>query len=440
MKRVLFIGMLGMFFLGSCNNQSKQEQHDHSHEGHSHTTEAHNHENCNHDHGAEGHKHDAHDHEGHNHDHEGHNHDDEGHNHDHEGCNHDHEGHDHAHGENSDEIVIPKAKADAAGIQSNTIEAGKFHQIIKTGGQVLSAQGDESVAVATVSGVVSFRSRAVEGMNVAKGTALVTISSRNMADGDPIERAKITYEIAKKEYERMQALAENKIVSERELLQAKQDYENARLSYESVGKNSSANGQIITSPIAGYIKNILVKEGDYVERGQPLMSITQNRRLFLRAEVSEKYYPQLRSIGSANFKTPYDNKVYKIDDLGGRLLSYGKSAGDNSYYVPVTFEFDNKGDIIPGAFVEVYLLSIPMNNIISLPHTALTEEQGSYFVYLQLDGECYKKQEVTLGANNGESVQILTGINSGDRVVTHGAYQVKLASASNALPAHTHEH
>ena len=63
-----------------------------------------------------------------------------------------------------------------------------------------------------------------------------------------------------------------------------------------------------------------------------------------------------------------------------------------------------------------------------------------YFIYLQLDEEGYKKQEVTLGANDGKEVQILTGLKAGDRVVTKGAYQVKLASASNAIPAHSHEH
>ena len=73
-------------------------------------------------------------------------------------------------------------------------------------------------------------------------------------------------------------------------------------------------------------------------------------------------------------------------------------------------------------------------------HSALTEEQGSFFVYLQLDEEGYKKQLVTLGADNGESVQILSGVKAGDRVVTEGAYQVKLASATNAIPAHSHEH
>ena len=123
------------------------------------------------------------------------------------------------------------------------------------------------------------------------------------------------------------------------------------------------------------MKSILVKEGDYVTIGQPLVSVTQNRRLFLRAEVSEKYYPYLRTISSANFQTPYNNKVYELQALNGKLLSFGKTAGDNSFYVPVTFEFDNKGEVIPGSFVEVFLLSSPMENVISLPRTALTEEQ-----------------------------------------------------------------
>ena len=109
----------------------------------------------------------------------------------------------------------------------------------------------------------------------------------------------------------------------------------------------------------------------------------------------------------------------------------------SSIYYP---QFDNKGDIIPGSFVEIFLLSSPMENVISLPHTALTEEQGSFFVYLQVDEEGYKKQLVTLGADNGERVQILSGIKAGNKVVTQGAYQVKLAGATNAIPAHSHEH
>ena len=404
------MGVLGLFILGSCNSKPGNNP-----EEHNHGTEAHDH-----------------DHEGHDHENEGHSatKECEGHNH----------GSEASESEHSDEIILPKAKAEAAGVKVSTIEPGTFEQVIKTSGQILAAQGDESVAVATVAGVISFHGKVTEGMSTNKGATLLTISSSNIADGDPVQRARVAYEISKKEYERMKALVKNQIVSDKEFSQAEQNYENARISYEALAKGDTKGGQAISSPISGYVKNILVKEGDYVTIGQPLVSVTQNRRLFLRAEVSEKYYPYLRTIGSANFKTPYDNKVYELKDLNGRLLSFGKSAGDNSFYVPVTFEFDNKGDIIPGSFVEAYLLSTRMENVISLPRTALTEEQGLFFVYLQLDEEGYKKQEVTLGADNGKSVQILTGVKAGDAVVTDGAYQVKLASASNAIPAHSHEH
>lgn len=350
-----------------------------------------------------------------------------------------HDGHGHeTHG--GDEIILPPAKAQAAGIVTSTVEPGRFQQVIRTSGQVLAAQGDEQVAVATVAGVVSFRGRVIEGMSVRKGSPLVVLSSQNIAEGDPVQKARVAYEVSKKEYERMQALVGDKIVSEKEFAQAKQTYENARISYEAVARNHTEHGQTVSSPIAGYVKSLLVKEGDYVSVGQPLVSVTQNRRLFLRADVSEKYYADLSSVSSANFRTPYNDKVYSLKELNGRLLSYGKASNADGYYIPVTFEFDNKGDVIPGSFVEIYLLSTPTEDALTLPRTALTEEQGSYFVYQQVDEEGYMKRPVTIGADDGERVQILSGIHPGDRIVTQGAYHVKLASASNAIPAHTHEH
>ena len=209
---------------------------------------------------------------------------------------------------------------------------------------------------------------------------------------------------------------------------------------EALTKSQTNKGVAVTAPIGGYIKNLLVKEGDFVTVGQPLLTVTQNNRLYLRADVSERYYRYLSTISSANFKTPYDNQVYELSDLNGKLLSYGKASGDGSYYVPVTFSFDNKGEVVPGSFVEVFLMSKELPNTLAIPVEALTEEQGLYFIYLQKCAESYKKQEVKIGANNGKEVQILEGLHAGDRVVVKGAYHVKLASASNALPAHSHEH
>ena len=449
MKKIFFMGVMGMFLLGSCNSHSGHSHEGHDHEGHNHATEehAHNHEGHSQEHSHEGHSHEGHnhDHEGHDHSHDAHNH--EAHNHAEEAHNHDahaHEGHDHSHGHdhgvNPDEIMLAPEKAKAAGVASEVIQPKTFRQVIKTSGEVQAAQGAESVVVANVAGVVSFQRAVTEGMQVGKGATIMTISASKLQDGDPAERARIAYETAKADYDRASRLVESQIVSQKEFNAIKEKYENARLAYEALAKNQTKGGVAVAAPIGGYIKNLLVKEGDYVAVGQPLATVTQNNRLFLRADVSERYYKYLNGISSANFKTPYDNQVYELEALNGKLLSVGKAAGSGSYYVPVTFSFDNKGDIIPGSFVEIFLLSQQQENALVLPVEALTEEQGLYFVYLQNCEESYKKQEVKIGASNGVEVQILDGIHPGDKVVVKGAYHVKLASAGNALPAHSHEH
>ena len=449
MKKIFFMGVMGMFLLGSCNSHSGHSHEGHDHEGHNHATEehAHNHEGHSQEHSHEGHSHEEHnhDHEGHDHSHDAHNH--EAHNHAEEAHNHDahaHEGHDHSHGHdhgvNPDEIMLAPEKAKAAGVASEVIQPKTFRQVIKTSGEVQAAQGAESVVVANVAGVVSFQRAVTEGMQVGKGATIMTISASKLQDGDPAQRARIAYEAAKADYDRASRLVESQIVSQKEFNAIKEKYENAKLAYDAVAKNQTKGGVAVAAPIGGYIKNLLVKEGDYVAVGQPLATVTQNNRLFLRADVSERYYKYLNGISSANFKTPYDNQVYELEALNGKLLSVGKAAGSGSYYVPVTFSFDNKGEIIPGSFVEIFLLSQQQENALVLPVEALTEEQGLYFVYLQNCEESYKKQEVKIGASNGVEVQILDGIHPGDKVVVKGAYHVKLASAGNALPAHSHEH
>ena len=344
-----------------------------------------------------------------------------------------------AHGA-SDEIVLAPEKAEAAGVKTETVQAGTFRGVIQVSGQILASQGDEATVVASTSGVVSFVRPLVEGMAVAEDKAVLTVSGSRIQDGDAVNRTRVAYETAKAEYERASKLVDQQIVSQKDFNALKEAYENARIAYEALSPSADGQGVSVVSPIAGYIKSCLVKEGDYVTVGQPLLTVTQTRRLRLRADVPERYYPMLRGVSSAHFRTSYNNHVYQLDSLNGRLLSYGKSTDGTSYYIPVTFEFDNRGEVLPGAFAEVWLLSGERKGIISIPHSALTEEQGVKFVYVQLDAECYQKREVKTGADDGACVEILSGLKEGEKLVTQGAIHVKLASASNAIPAHTHNH
>lgn len=416
MRTIIYAITILAISLWGCKNQSSQDKHTHS------ATETH---------------------AGHDHSHEGHNHEHEGHDHEHETAE-EHAGHNHESKatKHSDEIIFPKAQAAKTTFEVREIQSASFNQVVKTTGQVLAAPGDEAVIVATSNGIVSFSSnKLTEGTKVQKGQSLFQISSKDIAEGDYYTKVKATYEAAKASYDRAEALVKDKIISQKEFESTKLEFENAKTAYDAVSNNKTAKGVSVNAPLNGHMKNILVKEGEYITVGQPLATVSQNQRLVLRAEVSQRYYNAMQSVKSANFKTPYDNKVYSLEDLNGRLLSFGKTSNENSFFIPVSFEFDNKGEVIPGSFVEVYLISSPIENTLSIPVSALTNEMGIYYVYVQIDEEGYRKQEVALGANNGKEVQIIKGLHPGDRVVTQGAYQVKMASASGAIPhGHSHEH
>ncbi len=342
--------------------------------------------------------------------------------------------------EHSDEIVIDTAEARASGIAVETVQPGEFSGVIPCGGKILAAQGDEATVTATVAGIVRLVRGVAEGSPVGRGAAVFTISSRNLQD-DPARQAAIAYQKAKNEYDRAAKLVKDRIVTQKDFNQIRADYEAAKTVYDAFKQDGAAGGGVaVKSPIGGYVKTCLVKEGDYVAVGQPMMTVTQTRSLYLRANVPERYYAQMGTISSAKFKTAHGSRVYSLAQMDGRLVATGKQTGDGSPYIPVTFEFSNRADVAPGSFVETYLLTAPRQGVVTVPVSALTDEQGLNFVYIQTDPTCYERREVVIGQTDGERVEIKSGLKAGEKVVTKGAVQVRLAGASTAIPGHTHNH
>ncbi len=388
-----------------------------------------------------------HSHEGHQQDHgtaeacEGHDHAHEGHDHGAEG----HAGHGHAeeaeqgHEGHNDEIKVSLERQKTFGITTDTVSVGDFAEVIHTSGQILSAMGDEMTVVAKTSGVISF-GRLTEGSAVGKGSLIATISSKDLGGGDRFAKAKAVYEAAKKEYERDVQLSKDNIVSESHLDQSKLAFEQAKAEYDALASSTSKDGSVnVTSPLGGYIKKLNVAQGDFVETGAPIAVVSQNRRLRLRADVSERYYGLLSGIKDANFTTSYSGQAYSLKELGGRLLGYGK-ASDGEYYIPVTFEFDNKGDLVAGSYVDIFLKSSNTSKAVSVPISAVVEDQGIHYVFVQHDATGFFKREVKLGQSDGQRVLVKSGLGEGEIVVATGAVQVKLASVTAVPAGHTHSH
>jgi multidrug efflux pump subunit AcrA (membrane-fusion protein) len=109
--------------------------------------------------------------------------------------------------------------------------------------------------------------------------------------------------------------------------------------------------------------------------------------------------------------------------------------------LPITFALDNRTLGIPvGQAIVLHLLmdTTPPRPVV--PTEAVVDDAGRPIVFVQREGETFERRAVTLGPRTGGVVQITDGVTPGDRVVTKGAYLVRLASLSTSVPAHGHVH
>ena len=408
----------------SCShNHDHDHDHDHNHEhNHEHSADSHQHSaDCNHDH-----NHDAHNHEA------------ETHNH-----NHAHSSqpaaHSHEHNHGDDAITFPIDQQKKIDFEVVEVVTEPLYQVIRTSAQIVPSQESEKILTATTSGIVTFESKdIVHGLDVKSGQVLFSIDNDEMADDNLStrrEEVEVEYEKAKLDYERKQTLAEDKIISESELLDAKAEYLKAKKHYDNMLKNYPEGKTLHRATISGSIGEVLVPNNSYVEAGQAIMTLTQNDKLYLRADLQSKYYPVLKDIKTANVKTN-EGIVYSLNDLGGRLLSYGKTTDVNNPLIPVTFEVKNNGNLIPGSFVEIFITAESDKMGVMLPNSAIVEEMGIYCVFVQTCVEDFEKRIITKGVTDGSKTQILKGVAAGERVVSKGAVNVKLAQGSAALDPH----
>lgn len=352
---------------------------------------------------------------------------------------HEHDHHHHAHTP-SNAITFTKEQSWKIAFATDTLRLQPFGSVIKTAAQVLPSQGDEREASASASGVVVFTNpNLVEGTPVKAGQQLFVIESHGMADNNMsvrLQEATANFTVAKAEYERKQQLADDKIVSQSELQRAKARYETAKAAYDNLKGNFSQKGAVVRAPISGYVQRIHVTNGGYVEAGSPVVTVSQNRDLFVRAEVQPRYYNQLNSIESVNLLVPGDDHVYTLSELNGSLVSFAKTTDLDCPLVPVTFRVRNQGNLLSGSFVTLYITTRSDRQALAIPNTGIVEEMGNYFVFVQLTPESFEKRMVTLGATDGRATEILSGVKAGERVVTRGASMVRLAQSGAALDPH----
>lgn len=347
--------------------------------------------------------------------------------------------HEHSHMANT--IKFTKEQSWAVDFATVSVIPQPIGQVIHTTGRILPAQSDELVLVAGISGVVNFSGKSIlPGTKIGKSDVLLSISSKGMVDDNFTLRyaeAKNRYELAKSVYNRQQALAVEQVISAAELERAKSEYEVAYTAYKALENGYNTDGQQIISPANAEVLKVFVSNGDYVSAGQPLVKLSKLSMCQVQCHVQPRFLNYLNTIYDANIRLNSLDKLVNLKSLGGTIVSVGKTVSTENHLIPVTLELPEVAEMPMGDVVEVYLLCKPNSNSLSVPTRAILEEQGNHFVMVQVTPETFMKREVKLGVSDGERVEVVSGLQPGDRVVSRGAVYVKMAQSSGALDAHS---
>jgi RND family efflux transporter MFP subunit len=345
---------------------------------------------------------------------------------------HGHEEADHAH---SEEIVLEPQIAEKFGVQTDTVRIGSFNSSIRVSGEILPSNDNSAIITAPLAGIVRYSSNLNVGSTISKGALVASIDATGVSGGDSNKAALATLNAAKREVERLKPLYEDKLVSASTYNAAQAAYEQAKATY-----SSSASSGRASAPISGTVTELFVANGEYAQAGSPIASISSDTRLTVRADVPDRYRKDINLFTDARIQLTQDNSTVTISELNGRRIN-SSNAGSSAGYIPVWFEFNNDGSLVAGATVEIYLLGQSAGDAISIPLTALSEQQGNYYVYQKIDEEGYHKLKVTLGSSDGQRVVITSGLKGGEEIVTNGVTTIRLAENSGVVPeGHSHNH
>lgn len=363
-------------------------------------------------------------------------------------------GHDHEAGDNhkdnhAGEIVMSHQAFHDAGITIETVTPAEFRQSVKCSGEIENASGAERVISAPASGIISFHQPLVVGSHIGSGQALFSVSSKGLEQNDQNATLAVDLAIAEKELRRADELIKDDLISRKEYDRIKSEYERARAASSTVGAHAG-KALSISSPISGFITSLSVSPGQFVNMGDPIAVVAQNRRILLKANLSERYRDFLSQIVSANIVTPGDDTAISLSSLQPRVMSTTATSSKASHYFPVYIEFDNPGNLANGAVVEAWLLGNNRPDVISVPKSALVEEGGYMYAYvLEDEGEhehehegavIFRKVEIKTGASDGNRIEILSGLKPGDKIAATGALRIRMASMASSIPGHSHHH
>lgn len=257
-----------------------------------------------------------------------------------------------------------------------------------------------------------------EGSYVQKGQVLLTVDNQLLQN--QLKSLKLNLEKSKKDLARMQNLLGDGGVTETQVEDAKLGVEGLEIQIQSLEKQISDT--YIKSPISGMVNEMMVENGSYISTGGRIANVVATNPIELEVYLTENQVVTVKNGQKVNLTVD----VFGTKEFTG-TVSFIDVKADAAKRFPVKISLANSNNIKAGMNGRATFSAGKPVAAIAVPREAFSGsiQEGKLFV---LNGDKAELRTVTPGMTYGNKVEILSGLNEGEIVITSG--QINLQNGS----------
>lgn len=263
-----------------------------------------------------------------------------------------------------------------------------------------------------------------EGQRVSKGQTLARIDDGGLSQ--QLAQLQIKVNLAKTTYERQERLWKQNIGSEMQYLQAKSNYEAQQQAVNQMQIQLAKT--IVIAPFTGTIDDIISEQGSVVTPGQSqLMRIVNLDNMYIETDVPESYISSITKNKKVEVNFPVLGKTI---DAKIRQVEYFINPANRTFKVEIAISNKDKS-IKPNLTARLKINDYTNKNAILIPQSVVFEDSdGRQYIYIIKDKNennqgVVKKSIIQTGKTQGDVIEVLSGIENGDEIITEGARRIE---------------
>jgi cobalt-zinc-cadmium efflux system membrane fusion protein len=359
-----------------------------------------------------------------------------------------------SHDEHSEVVKLSAQSIKQINLETETITLQPFTGYLAIPARVITNQDNEAQIGSLVQGRVH-QVFVKLGDYVRAGQTLMTVEGLDVGEikaGYLIAKAAFEYAITN--YERQKKLFDEKIGSQKTLLESQAEYEKALAEYKaedkkihSVGLSDEdvADGKIgeehtsgtlsIKSPINGVVVERNVVIGQLVDATTNAFKVINTQLVWVDGQVYEKDIKRISEKTNAIFAA----SSYPNENFNGRIIYIGQTVDEQTRTITIRGEFVNaKNKLKPQMFGE---LKIPVGTnakAIMISEESVVIETGQEYVFVQTSDTTFEKRAVITGTSIDNRIEIKEGLKEGEKVTSKGVFYLKSELKKEELEGDAH--